>query len=107
MTIRNEHDWGRVATASAAPTRGVRLSWAALCAGALIGLSSQHAAATPAYAAQTGKPCGYCHVSASGGGALTAAGKEFAKGKHMSLIGFPAPMLSALANAPRTAIRAP
>jgi hypothetical protein len=25
----------------------------------------------------------------------------------MSLIGFPAPMLSALANAPRTAIRAP
>jgi predicted heme/steroid binding protein/uncharacterized membrane protein len=34
--------------------------------------------ATEIYAAQTGKSCSVCHVSASGGGELTAAGKEFA-----------------------------
>jgi hypothetical protein len=32
-----------------------------------------------AYAQQTGKACGSCHVSKSGGGALTAAGKAFQK----------------------------
>jgi hypothetical protein len=47
--------------------------------GAALTFAPQHAAATPAYASQTGKACGSCHVSKSGGGALTAAGKAFQK----------------------------
>ena len=39
------------------------------------------AQATPAYARQTGRPCGSCHVNRSGGGRLTADGAAFAK-KH-------------------------
>ena len=106
MTIGNEQDSGRLRIAATAPAVA-RLSWAALLTASLIGLSSGHAAATPAYAAQTGKPCGYCHVSASGGGALTAEGKAFAKGKHISLISFSVPVLGSLARPPRTAINAP
>ena len=47
--------------------------------GAALTFAPQHAAATPAFAQQTGKACGSCHVSKSGGGALTAAGKAFQK----------------------------
>jgi cytochrome c5 len=37
------------------------------------------ASAKPEFAAQTGKPCGACHVSPSGGGPLTGAGEKFKK----------------------------
>ena len=42
----------------------------------------QRAAATAAFAQQTGKPCGACHVNKAGGGKLTAAGAKFAKTRH-------------------------
>jgi mono/diheme cytochrome c family protein len=45
-------------------------------------LAPQQASATPAYASQTGRACGACHVSKSGGGALTAFGKSFAANGH-------------------------
>jgi hypothetical protein len=35
------------------------------------------AAANPGFAAQTGKPCGACHVNPAGGGKLTGAGEKF------------------------------
>jgi hypothetical protein len=35
------------------------------------------AGATPTYAGQTGKTCGYCHVNPAGGGTLTSAGAAF------------------------------
>ncbi len=38
--------------------------------------------ALPAYATQTKLACGRCHVSAAGGGALTAFGKAFAANGH-------------------------
>jgi hypothetical protein len=38
---------------------------------------SQPAAATPVFAKQTGKSCGDCHQSPSGGGALTPLGETF------------------------------
>jgi hypothetical protein len=39
------------------------------------------ASAKPEFAAQTGKACGYCHVSPGGGGKLKPAGAKFkAKG---------------------------
>jgi len=41
------------------------------------GISSRPAEATPAFAGQTGKACGYCHVNAAGGGKLTAQGQKF------------------------------
>jgi hypothetical protein len=53
--------------------------------GAVVGgawLAPQPASATPAYASQTGKSCGTCHVSKSGGGALTSFGKSFAANGH-------------------------
>jgi mono/diheme cytochrome c family protein len=49
--------------------------------GATLTFAPQHAAATSAYAQQTGKACGSCHVSKSGGGALTKAGKAFQKSR--------------------------
>lgn len=55
---------------------------ALLVSGTFILVSPQKAQATPAYAQQTGKPCGYCHVSASGGGPLKAAGKKFQANGH-------------------------
>jgi len=55
------------------------LAAAATMFGAALTFDPQHAAATPAFAQQTGKACGSCHVSKSGGGALTKAGKAFQK----------------------------
>jgi hypothetical protein len=49
--------------------------------GAALTFAPQQAAATPAFAQKTGKACGSCHVSKSGGGALTAAGKAFQKSR--------------------------
>lgn len=61
----------------------VALSVAAL-SGAVVLTGSQKVQAMPAYAQQTGKACGYCHVSAGGGGALKPAGKKFqAKGHKL------------------------
>jgi predicted heme/steroid binding protein/uncharacterized membrane protein len=36
--------------------------------------------ATPEYAAQTGRPCGDCHIDAAGGGPLTETGIRFLEG---------------------------
>jgi hypothetical protein len=44
-------------------------------------VTSTPVSATAAFAAQTGKPCGACHVSPAGGGKLTAAGQKFKSGK--------------------------
>ena len=57
------------------------LAAAAAMFGAALTFDPQHAAATPAFAQQTGKACGSCHVSKSGGGALTKAGKAFQKSR--------------------------
>ena len=40
------------------------------------------AAALPAYAAQTGLPCGKCHKNPAGGGARTGFGDAFAANGH-------------------------
>lgn len=51
---------------------------AILMAGGAVILSPRPAQATMAYTAQTGLPCGKCHVNSAGGGALTAYGNAFA-----------------------------
>ena len=38
--------------------------------------------ATPAYAQQTGLPCGRCHTNPAGGGPRTAFGNAFAANGH-------------------------
>jgi len=53
-----------------------------LLVGTAVSVSPRDAGATPAYAAQTKKACGSCHVSKTGGGPLTAAGKAFAARGH-------------------------
>jgi len=45
-------------------------------------LAPREAAATPAYAQQTGKPCGQCHVNSAGGGKLTSFGSKFQANGH-------------------------
>ncbi len=56
---------------------------AALFAAGMMSLAvSQSASATPAYAQQTGKACGYCHQNPAGGGALKAAGEKFKANGH-------------------------
>jgi mono/diheme cytochrome c family protein len=50
---------------------------AALIVGALSMAASRPAAATAQFAKDTGKSCGDCHTSASGGGALTPFGAKF------------------------------
>ncbi len=47
--------------------------------GALTVAAPRSANAKPEFAAQTGKPCGSCHVSPAGGGKLTGAGEKFKK----------------------------
>jgi hypothetical protein len=51
-------------------------------AGSAMTINVQTAKATPAYAQQTGKACGYCHVNPAGGGKLKAAGEKFKKNGH-------------------------
>ncbi len=55
---------------------------AILIAGAAVTLSPRQAQATPAYAQQTGLPCGRCHVNPAGGGPQTTFGKTFAANGH-------------------------
>ncbi|MCZ7662562.1 MAG: hypothetical protein M5U22_06340 [Thermoleophilia bacterium] len=49
---------------------------------AITALLSAGASATPKYAADTGKACGYCHVDPGGGGPLTAEGTAFKNNGH-------------------------
>lgn len=55
---------------------------AMLLATSAVTLSSRRAEALPAYAQQTGLPCGRCHVNPAGGGPNTAFGKGFAANGH-------------------------
>lgn len=55
---------------------------AILIAGAMSLTFSQTANATPAYAQQTGKPCGFCHANPAGGGKLKPAGEKFKANGH-------------------------
>jgi hypothetical protein len=48
-----------------------------LIAGVTIVLTPQPTMAKPEFAAQTKKPCGFCHQNPGGGGPLTAAGAKF------------------------------
>jgi len=50
---------------------------AIVIAGAMSLAFSQSANAKPEFAAQTGKPCGQCHVNPAGGGKLKPAGEKF------------------------------
>lgn len=45
-------------------------------------VSSQPASALPAYAASTGKACGFCHQNPAGGGALKPEGEKFKANGH-------------------------
>lgn len=55
---------------------------ALLFAAAMVVVAPQKAAATPAYAQSTGKPCGQCHANPAGGGKLTAFGSKFQANGH-------------------------
>jgi hypothetical protein len=61
---------------------GVATVAAALLLGGAIWISPQPAHALPKYAAETGLPCGRCHVNPAGGGPRTAFGKAFAANGH-------------------------
>jgi hypothetical protein len=53
------------------------LAAAGLIAGLLSVTVSRPANATPAFAASSGKPCGFCHQNPAGGGALKPTGEKF------------------------------
>jgi hypothetical protein len=55
---------------------------AIVLAGAAVMLTPRQAQALPKYAAQTGLPCGRCHVNPAGGGPRTSFGKSFAAHGH-------------------------
>jgi hypothetical protein len=48
-----------------------------LVVGAFVVLAPSPVVAKPEFAAQTGLPCGQCHVNPGGAGALKAFGKKF------------------------------
>ena len=50
---------------------------ALLVAGAISVTTSRPANAKPEFAAQTGLPCGRCHVNPAGGGKNTSFGEKF------------------------------
>ncbi len=56
--------------------------FAALALVATVTLAPYQAKATPAYAAQTKKACGFCHVNPAGGGPRNANGQKFEKNGH-------------------------
>jgi hypothetical protein len=49
---------------------------------ATVAIAPRQAAATPAYAAQTKKACGFCHVNPAGSGPRTPAGTKFEQNGH-------------------------
>jgi len=56
---------------------------AALAIGGMLSIVvPQPAAATPAYAASTGKSCGACHQNPAGGGPRTSLGDAFVANGH-------------------------
>ena len=55
---------------------------ALLFATTMVVVAPRDAAATPAYAQQTGMACGGCHVNTAGGGKLTATGSKFQANGH-------------------------
>ena len=65
-----------------------KLTIALLSASAVVGLvlivsvAPRPAAALPAYAASTKKPCSFCHVNPAGGGPRNATGTKFEKNGH-------------------------
>jgi hypothetical protein len=61
---------------------GVLGGFAAFAVVATIALAPHQAKATPAYAAQTKKACGFCHVNPAGGGPRNATGTKFEQNGH-------------------------
>ena len=59
--------------------KAILISSGFLAVATVVAVVPQRAQATPAYARETGRPCGSCHVNRAGGGRLTEAGVEFAK----------------------------
>jgi hypothetical protein len=55
---------------------------AILVGGTIALVAPSPAQATPAYASQTGLPCGKCHANPAGGGPTNAFGKAFAANGH-------------------------
>ncbi len=53
-----------------------------LFAATILVVAPREAAATAAYAQQTGLPCGQCHVNPAGAGKLTAFGEKFQANGH-------------------------
>jgi hypothetical protein len=51
-----------------------------LITGMMIAVTPRQAQATAQFAGQTGKPCGFCHQNAAGGGKLKPAGEKFKQG---------------------------
>ena len=64
------------------PTAVLAAASALFFVATMIAVAPQKAAATPAYAQQTGMACGGCHVSAAGGGKLTSTGAKFQANGH-------------------------
>jgi len=58
------------------------IGFAVLLAAAAVTMTPRQAQALPKYAAQTGLPCGKCHVNPAGGGPRTSFGKAFAANGH-------------------------
>lgn len=50
---------------------------AGLLAGLMSVTATGQASATPAFAQQSGKACGFCHQNPAGGGGLKPAGEKF------------------------------
>ncbi len=54
----------------------------AMLAAAIVVVAPREAAATAAYAQQTGLACGQCHFNPAGGGKLKPLGKRFQSNGH-------------------------
>jgi hypothetical protein len=67
----------KTSSRSAVVTTTLIAGMAAAAMVATITLAPQQAAAKPEFAAQTKLPCGQCHVSPAGGGALKPFGQKF------------------------------
>jgi len=55
----------------------IGIAAALLIGGSIALLAPRQASAKPEFAAQTGLPCGQCHVNPAGGGKLKSLGEKF------------------------------
>ena len=75
--VHEEHQGVSKAFAMGTLQMAIGIGTVILVSGTFVVLAPRTASAKPEFAAQTGLPCGQCHVNPAGGGKLKSFGQKF------------------------------